>query len=66
MAAYRVGTDPEGKRGWWALWQTGGCDPIGYANIRDCTGEEKTLMDKVMWVQESPADVAELRRLISQ
>lgn len=64
MAAYKVGETRTGVRIWWASWMSHG----GYAGvktIRDASQEEQELMEKVVWDNDTPADLDRLKRLIN-
>lgn len=64
MAAFRVGTTSMGARVWWD-WQGAGFEE-NCSNVRDATDEEAALMEKVVWDNDTPADLDKLKQLIAR
>lgn len=64
MSAYRVGTTPKGARVWWG-WDGRGIEASCF-DVRDATDEEAALMDKVVWHNDTPADLDRIKVLIGR
>lgn len=65
MAAYKIGETREGARVWWANWQSPHGMP-GTTIVRDASDEEAKLMERVVWEQDTQADLDRLKSLIQR